>query len=131
MAPMKTQKKTRAGYLVSVRLVMAILVSVCGAGMARAGQSVQIGGGTWSTALPDKAPWRTIGARASAMRWEMRIHNFQGNWPDHIFYLGGGIMVGQIYSGAKVQAGGASAYDTVFNNGPVISNCCTGHTDML
>ena len=97
---------------------------------ALAGQSVQVLSGRFSATIPDTALWRNIGAPNSAMRWEMRTHNFTGNLPANLFFLGGGVSLGQVYSGSVVQGGGPTAYDLLDNNGPGVG-CCSGHADVL
>ena len=97
-------------------------------------QSIQVTSSAAGVALPNTAPWTTIGANTSPMRWEMRIHDFGSDWPGYPQWL---VDLGPVRlsnAGSNhVQAGSeyVSGRDGVYNNGPIIGNCCTGRTDVL
>src|ERR1039458_6414545 len=96
-------------------------------------QSVQVTSSYAAFGLPNTAPWTTIGANTSAMRWEMRIHDFGSDWPGSPSWL---VYLGPVYllraASNQVQAGsGYAGLDSISNNGPLIANCCTGRTDVL
>src|ERR1039457_1541574 len=91
-------------------------------------QSVQVTSGAPAFALPNTAPWTTIGANTSPMRWEVRIHNFGSDWPAYPQWL---VDLGPVRLSSagsnQVQVGSeytGSYYDSISNNGPIISNCC-------
>jgi hypothetical protein len=67
------------------------------------------------------------------MRWEMRIHDFGSDWPGYPQWLVALGPVRLLNAGANhIWAGtGFSGQDGIYDNGPVISNCCTGRTDVL
>ena len=96
-------------------------------------QSIQVTSSAPVVALPNTAPWTTIGANTSPMRWEMRIHDFGSDWPGYPQWL---VALGPVHlssAGANhIQAGSEwGGLDGIYNNGPGISNCCTGRTDVL
>src|ERR1035437_7765864 len=97
-------------------------------------QSVQVTSGASVVALPNTAPWTTIGARTNPMRWEMRVHDFGSDWPGYPQWF---VALGPVRlsnSGSnRVQAGSeyVSGHDVLYNNGPLIGNCCTGRKDVL
>src|ERR1017187_3609893 len=96
-------------------------------------QSIQVTSSAAGVALPNTAPWTTIGANTSPMRWEVRIHDFGSDWPGYPQWLVdlGPIRLANAGAG-QVQAGAEYAsFDSVSNNGPLISTCCTGRTDVL
>jgi len=99
-------------------------------------QSVQVTGGSISVSLPTTAPWTTIGASTSAMRWELRVHNFATDWPiywNHLVNLGPvELLRGQYPNWAQasyVQA--PAAGDRIYNNGPIAYGCCNTMPDVL
>ena len=95
-------------------------------------QSVQAISGTLSVALPNSAPWTTIGAGRQPMRWEFRIHGFSpNNWPVQAILMPGGISPSQLYAVNIQGTNGNYIEDVITNNGPQIPNCCVGHSDML
>ena len=96
-------------------------------------QSIQVTSSAAGVALPNTAPWTTIGANTSPMRWEMRIHDFGSDWPGYPQWLVALGPVRLLNAGANhIWAGtGFSGQDGIYDNGPVISNCCTGRTDVL
>src|ERR1039457_984907 len=108
-------------------LVLGVL-PVCGAQ-----QSVQVTSGASGFALPNTAPWTTIGANTSPMRWEMRIHDFGSDWPGYPqwFVDLGPVRLSNAGSN-HIQAGTEyDGHEGIANGGPGISNCCTGRTDVL
>jgi hypothetical protein len=97
-------------------------------------QSVQVTSGASVVALPNTAPWTTIGARTNPMRWEMRVHDFGSDWPGYPqwFVALGPVRLSRAASN-QVQAGSEyiNGFDSISNNGPLIGNCCTGRKDVL
>jgi hypothetical protein len=100
-------------------------------------QSVQVTSGTASLTLPNTAPWTTIGLSTNPMRWELRVHNFGSDWPAYPSYLVNigplTLMKGQYsnWVAASTVLNYANTFDVIYNNGPVISGCCTGRNDVL
>jgi hypothetical protein len=65
------------------------------------------------------------------MRWEIRLHGWgSGQFPSGSPIVLPGSVSLSAYAMSKFQAGG-NTQDIVFNNGPVIENCCAGHSDIL
>lgn len=120
----------------AARRVARIGVFFLGAGAAfGAAQSLQVSGGVVKATLPNAAPWTTIGSNTSPMRWEMRIHNFGGNFPAYPNALlsVGPLALMQGYTTNVIQADSAldNYYGQVYNNGPLITQCCSQWSDIL
>jgi len=100
--------------------------------MALADESVRVTNGVLTATLPASAPWTTIGANNQAMRWELRVHGWgTGQFQTSpIITLPGGISLAP-YGSSSLQAGTSTAEDALFNNGPSVINCCSGHGDIL
>src|ERR1039457_5617763 len=97
-------------------------------------QSVQVTSGATVVALPNTAPWTTIGARTNPMRWEMRVHDFGSDWPGYPqwFVALGPVRLSRAASN-QVQAGSEyiNGFDSISNNGPLIGNRSEEHTSEL
>ncbi len=86
--------------------------------------------------LPNATPWTAIGAKTQPMRWELRIHDVGVQWPGTGFVLASPVELYQNDIGnwlsATNMADPPSQADTfVGTNGPTLSGCCMGRTDLL
>jgi hypothetical protein len=110
----------------SLALAMGLTCST-----AFAAQSVQATSGNPGVTLPNRAPWTTIGQNTKSMRWEMRIHNFSGDFPVAGMTLGPWYL-NRTGGGIWVQPCCVSnTFDTMGNNGVFINACCSQLSDVL
>jgi hypothetical protein len=107
----------------SFLLLFALHQGVCG-------QSIRVSGSSPTVVLPNRAPWTGIGASGQAMRWEMRIHDFGGQFPNVGIDLGP-VELYENQGANWVSPATHYATDSIYNNGAILTGCCQGRSDVL